>query len=251
MGKITGITWTNHTFNPWWGCVPVSEGCAECYARRDSSRYGLDIFGTGKERRFFGEKHWNEPLKWNRDAEKAGEHRRVFCMSMGDLFEQSDDTRIGEARIRTYRIIEATPWLDWLLLTKRPENIEYYVPELWNVGYWPENIWLGYTAENRRRYEERKGFMRNLSARVKFISVEPMLESIDLYDLSGINWVIFGAESGPKRRPCDEEWILGGIAQVHESGKKAFVKQISMDGKVSKNPEEWHPDLRVQEFPND
>ena len=247
MGKTTGITWTDHTFNPWWGCVKVSEGCKFCYAERDSKRWGMDLFGEEKERRFFGEKHWNEPIKWNKEAEKAGERRRVFCASMADLFE--DNRTLIYARAMTFALIEKTPWLDWLVLTKRPENVMGFVPHVWTTGFWPENAWLGYTAENQKRFDERHSCIGNIPAPIKFISVEPMLEAIDLYDLFGIDWVIFGAESGPHRRHCELQWVIDGIDQVHEHDSEVFVKQLHINGVVSTKPEEWPEGLRVQEFP--
>src|SRR5688572_21886599 len=117
MGESTTITWTHHSWNPWWGCVKVSEGCKNCYAESFSKRACHDIWGPGSQRRFFGDKHWAEPIKWDRAAEKAGERRRVFCASMADVFEDRPD--LVEPRRRLFELIRATPNLDWLLLTKR------------------------------------------------------------------------------------------------------------------------------------
>src|SRR4051794_13231176 len=109
MGETTEISWTHSTFNPWWGCAKVSPGCTNCYAESFAKRTGHKVWGVAGERRIFGEKHWNEPRKWNRDAEKAGERHRVFCASMADVFE---DHPIAEVeRPKLWRLIEQTPWL--------------------------------------------------------------------------------------------------------------------------------------------
>lgn len=91
MGKSTGIAWCDGTFNPWWGCVKVSPACTNCYAATFDRRIGGDHWGPGSERRTFGDKHWNEPLKWNAAAEQAGTRKRVFCASMADVFEGRSD----------------------------------------------------------------------------------------------------------------------------------------------------------------
>src|SRR5215510_3350213 len=87
MGANSGIEWTHDTFNPWWGCVKVSAECTNCYAETLSKRVGHRVWGLGADRRFFGDKHWNEPRRWNAQARKSGEQRRVFCASMADVFE--------------------------------------------------------------------------------------------------------------------------------------------------------------------
>ena len=129
MGKTTGISWTDHTFNPWWGCVKVSPGCQRCYAETwDKAKGGgISHWGPTAPRRFFGDKHWAEPLAWNRAAERDGVRRRVLCGSMCDVFEHRPD--LGDHRFCLYSLIEQTPMLDWLLLTKRPENVMDFVPE--------------------------------------------------------------------------------------------------------------------------
>ena len=132
MAEKTGISWTHHTFNPWWGCTKVSPGCKNCYAETFASRYGFDVWGPGKARRTFSLAHWEEPLKWNRDAELAGERRRVFCASMADVFEA--EAPAGELA-RLWALIRLTPWLDWLLLTKRAERIAESLPDDWGEGY--------------------------------------------------------------------------------------------------------------------
>src|SRR5262245_40013414 len=132
MAEQTAIAWCHATFNPWWGCVEVSPGCDNCYARDLAKIYGPRVWGKDAPRRFFGPKHWQEPLRWNAKAEAAGERRRVFCASMADVFEERDD-QIGRflaaERFKLWNLIAATPWLDWLLLTKRPAGMRRLLPK--------------------------------------------------------------------------------------------------------------------------
>src|ERR1043166_782056 len=126
MGANSAIEWTDHTFNPWWGCVKVSPACDFCYAEVWGRRLGKGVGGKDAPRRFFADAHWNEPLRWNRAAAKVGIRRRVFCASMADVFEQRDD--LNPQRERLWKLIDSTPNLDWLLLTKRPHNVMTLVP---------------------------------------------------------------------------------------------------------------------------
>jgi protein gp37 len=112
VGKNSSIEWTHHTFNPWWGCVKVSPACQNCYALEFARRLGHSIWGAAAPRRFFGENHWLEPLKWNARAKADGERKRVFCASMADVFEARTD--LNSERAKLWKLIEATPWLDWL-----------------------------------------------------------------------------------------------------------------------------------------
>src|SRR5688500_18924379 len=121
MGKNSKIEWTNHTFNPWWGCTRVSAACKHCYAEAWAKRVGKKVWGPKAPRRFFGDAHWAGPLKWNREAEEGGIRARVFCASMADVFEARKD--LQEPRAQLWKLIEKTPHLDWLLLTKRPHKI--------------------------------------------------------------------------------------------------------------------------------
>lgn len=212
MGERSKIEWTHHTFNPWWGCMKVSAGCKNCYAESWANRLGLSLWDKGAGRRFFGDAHWREPSRWNREAERSGERRRVFCASMADVFE--DRRELDGWRGRLWPLIEATPWLDWLLLTKRPQNIGKLAP--WNSN-WPTNVWLGTTAENQHWAEKRIPILMDYPAAVRFISAEPLLGPIDLAPwlapllnrrraTTGVNWVIAGGESGPRARPMSPAW---------------------------------------------
>jgi len=121
MGENSKIEWTTHTFNPWWGCTKVSEACKNCYAETWAKRVGQKVWGPKAERRTMSENHWKQPLKWNRDTENTTERPRVLCASMADVFE--DRPELAAPRARLFELIEATPNLDWLLLTKRPQNV--------------------------------------------------------------------------------------------------------------------------------
>ena len=145
MAKNSRIEWTTHTFNPWWGCVKLSPACKHCYAESWARRVGKSVWGTKAPRRFFGDKHWSEPLKWNNEAAHAGIRARVFCASMADVFEDRDELDVWRERL--WRLIAETPALDWLLLTKRPDLVSKKTP--WGKN-WPSNIWLGTTVENQR-----------------------------------------------------------------------------------------------------
>ncbi|MDE2166657.1 MAG: phage Gp37/Gp68 family protein [Alphaproteobacteria bacterium] len=209
MGKNSAIEWTHHTFNPWWGCVKVSAGCKHCYAETWSRRVGLDIWGARGERRFFSDAHWREPIRWNAEAAVAGIRRRVFCASMADVFEARNDLDL--VRERLWTLIENTPALDWLLLTKRPEQIAEKAP--WG-NCWPPNVWLGTTAENQLWANRRIPILLEHPAVVRFVSCEPFVGHLDLsrwmIPRKGehrINWVIAGGESGSKARPMNPEWV--------------------------------------------
>lgn len=147
MSEHSSIEWTDHTFNPWWGCARVSPACEHCYAETFSKRLGQKIWGVRAERRFFGDPHWREPLKWDRRAAKIGERHRVFCGSMCDIFEDRRDLDVHRERL--WRLMAETPNLDWLLLTKRPENVALMAP--WREP-WPFNVWLGTTVEDQNRH---------------------------------------------------------------------------------------------------
>jgi protein gp37 len=228
MGKDSTIEWTDHTFNPWWGCTKVSPGCLHCYAETWAKRVGQKVWGEKKDRRFFTEKHWSEPLKWNAAAESEKRRKRVFCASMADVFEARND--LDPWRVKLWELIEKTPWLDWLLLTKRPQNIAERVP--WTDD-WPVNVWLGTTVEDQERAEERLPILLKFPAKCRFLSCEPLLGSLDLSawthnrpkGLHGIDWVIAGGESGPHSRAMLPGWARSLRDQCQESGVPFHFKQ--------------------------
>lgn len=220
MPEKTLIAWTSHTFNIAWGCVKVSPGCKFCYADGLADRYGFDVWGPKKHRRTFGDKHWAEPLKWSAAAERAGERRRVFCSSMCDVFE--DHPTIEAERAKLWPLIRRTPWLDWQLLTKRADRIRDNLPADWGDG-WP-NVWLGASIENND-YVSRADWLRVIPATVRFVSYEPALGPLDKLDLTGIDWLIFGGESGPHFRQMDVQWARDIKARCESAGTAFFFKQ--------------------------
>lgn len=277
MGKISKIAWTHSTFNPWWGCTEVSPGCDECYARKWAARLG---YKWGRvPRRFFGDKHWNEPLKWERKAKESGHEWRVFCASMADIFDKEVEQ---EHRERLWDLIGETPHLTWLLLTKRIGNVDQMVPRFWIMEGLPENVWFGITVVNQEEAERDVpkliytfgGFWPG--ERVLWLSIEPQLGPVTLQEAwvkkgaPRISWVVTGGESGSKARPYDVGWARDLIRQCKDAGVACFVKQLGnhpttdyrtrpdgenfywtklLDGKAD-DPEEWPEDLRVREFPN-
>lgn len=224
MGKNSSIEWTHHTFNPWWGCTKISAACKYCYAESWSKRIGKELWGNSNERRFFGNDHWNDPFLWNKEALKNKTHRRVFCASMADVFEDREE--LYPWRDRLWELIKKTKSLDWLLLSKRPENISKMIP--WKLSL-PENIWLGTTVEDQQAAKKRIPKLIEHKAFVKFISCEPLLEEIDitpwLRKKGSIHWVIVGGESGPYARPMNPLWIKSIQEQCQEFNVLFYFKQ--------------------------
>ena len=227
VAKNSSIEWTHHTFNPWWGCSKVSPACKNCYAETWAKRVGQNVWGKGAERRFFGEKHWSEPRRWNGEAERVGERRRVFCASMADVFERR--TELQPWRQKLWDLIGETPNLDWLLLTKRPQNVKSMIG--WPEEDWPSNVWLGSTVENRNWAEKRLPHLLSHDAKVRFLSCEPLLGEIDLAPwlnaraYHSIDWVIAGGESGPQARPMPSRWARSLQEQCEASGIAFHFKQ--------------------------
>jgi protein gp37 len=166
------------------------------------------------------DENWRKPLRWNKQAIAAKTRRKVFCGSMCDVFDKNAPE--GQ-RERLWSLITETPMLDWQLLTKRAPNIKRYLPEDWDVGY--QNVWLGVTVENRKHGLPRMEHLRHVPARVRFLSIEPLLEDLGVLDLSGFNWVIVGGESGPYARPMDMAWVNSIHRQCQEQGVPFFFKQ--------------------------
>lgn len=243
----TKIEWADYTFNPWVGCSKVSPACKNCYAEGWAKRSGLVKWGDQAERRRTSEANWRQPLKWNKQAKKAGERRRVFCASLADVFEDHSTIMPGW-RADLGRLILDTPNLDWLLLTKRPENVMRLAPDFWIyfggvISGFPKNVWIGTTVENQEMADKRIPELLKIPAAVRFLSVEPMLGPIDLlmsvngYDRHGyrkpfhkalhdLHWVIVGGESGPNSRTTQIEWLDGLIWQCRMAQIPVFVKQL-------------------------
>lgn len=235
MGEQTAIAWTDHTFNPWWGCERVSPGCQHCYAETFAKRTGHDVWGKTAGRRFFGDKHWAEPLRWNAAAEAAGVPAKVFCASMADVFE--DRPELIEPRARLFDLIEATPQLIWQLLTKRPQNVLDMVPAGWHgAGFadtparlWPRNVWVGTTVEDQQRADERIPPLARIPAPRRFLSCEPLLGAVNLIAgmrINSVDWVIAGGESGPGHRPLNVDHARYLRDQCADTGTAFFFKQV-------------------------
>jgi protein gp37 len=239
------IEWCDHTFNPWMGCTKVSPGCDNCYAEALTKRYGKVKWGPHGERKRTSENYWKQPLRW---AKKAGEAQaywlrwsdakyppprpRVFCASLADWL---DNQVPQELREDLARLINVTPELDWLLLTKRIENFSKLSP--WPLPTpggdhgqipFPRNVWLGITTEDQEHYNKRWPILARIPAAVRFISYEPALGPLDL-DQNGAfltpDWVIAGGESGPHARTPDSAWFSDLRGQCDVSGIPFFFKQ--------------------------
>jgi protein gp37 len=257
MGKVTHISWTDHTFNPWWGCVKVSPACTHCYAESTSKRYGHSVWGADAERRFFGDRHWKEPVGWDDAARRTNARRRVFCASMADIFEKRDE--LIPWRKRLWDLVRVTPYLDWLLLTKRNENILDMTPDDFKKA-WPENAWAGITTETQEWADKRIPDLMKVPAKIRWLSVEPMLGPMKIEKWLGpdkVNWVIVGGESGVGARPMESEWVTDLLAQCRNAGvafhfkQKGVVmaKRMHCASEKGDDPSEWPLEFRVQEFP--
>jgi len=226
VAQNSSIEWTDHTFNPWWGCSKVSPACDNCYAELWAKRMGHQVWGSSANRRFFSDAHWNEPLAWNAEAAIARQRKRVFCASMADVFERRSE--LHSQRARLWSLIEHTPWLDWLLLTKRPQNVGTMVP--WSKK-WPANVWLGTTVETQIFAEKRLPFLLKQQATVRFLSCEPLLGPLDLSSwfrrkgFYAIDWVIAGGESGPRSRPMHPDWLGNLLCQCQKAKVPFHFKQ--------------------------
>lgn len=205
MAQDSRIEWTDHTFNPWWGCTKVSSACDHCYAERWARRLGRDIWGYGAPRWFLSESYWRQPLKWDALAARQNHRARVFCASMADVFEWKKDLSFWRERL--WHLIEETPNLDWLLLTKRPHLVNRLTP--WGEA-WPRNVWVGTTVETQRSLDKRVPYLEGIPCNVRFLSCEPLLGPLNLdevLDGQAIHWIIAGGESGAGSRPCDPAWL--------------------------------------------
>lgn len=306
----TKIEWCDHTVNFWWGCTKVSPGCKNCYADSLSKRFRRDIWGVGKPRESHLRGAKKLAMKLNSQAflntfcsqqikaivDEAEENKinpeqivkitqpvhrpRVFSNSMSDWLDEEVPI---EWLAHMLDVIRTTPHLDWLLLTKRPENWRGRIMDAeafarisnrdelarW-IGLWrlsremggalpPANVWIGTTVEDNLRAIQRIPKLLDIPARLRFLSCEPMLEDIDLLyacfngtdsfgSMPGIDWVICGGESGSNCRPFDPEWArsLRDQCRNHFAGLPFFMKQMGGKRKpFAPIPE----DLQIQEFP--
>ena len=235
MAENSKIEWTTHTFNPWIGCQKVSPGCDHCYAETLAKRYGWVEWGPHGERKRTSESNWKKPRQWAKAAAKAGVRPRVFCSSLADVF----DNRVPpEWRSDLFDLIAGTPELDWLLLTKRPENAARMLP----TGEWP-NIWLGTTCEDQERYDRRWPILRSIPASIHFISYEPAIGPLRLHNgPDQPDWLICGGESGHGARYMSPSWAADILADCERAGVFFFMKQMTAKKPIP-------ADLMKREFP--
>ena len=281
MAENSKIEWCDHTFNPWEGCQKVGPGCDNCYAETRNARFagGAAInWGPGAPRRRTSASNWANPLKWNREAKLQHDawegfkaqhpgltdeamiakgfikprRPRVFCASLADVFDNAVDP---QWRADLFALIQKTPYLDWLLLTKRIGNVTPMLaamahgndPDLRLLDMMPlPNVWIGATIVNQAEADRDIPKLLELPARVRFLSMEPLLGPVDLErprpgpDLdqgggrmicqpwliqSGINWVIVGGESGPGARPMHPDWARSLRDQCVAAGVPFMFKQ--------------------------
>lgn len=289
MGKNTKIAWATHTHNPWIGCTKVSPGCANCYAEVDGATVKSDVkWGVGQPRLRTTPANWNKPLAWNTSAKAAGERHRVFCASLSDWL---DDEVPVEWLADLLLLIQSTPDLDWLLLSKRPENWQKRLEAVrdhggmtglavtWLAGCAPKNVWVGTTVEDQRRAHERLPHLIRIPAVIRFISMEPLLEEVNLFPFLPceestprncskglqncsacpayncgdnttprlIDWVIIGGESGDHARSFQLNWVRRLLHQCRFNGIPCFIKQLG--ARPTQSDEEVS--LSIGQFPVD
>lgn len=276
MGQTT-IEWTvtynadgtvtpGYSWNPWWGCTKVSQGCANCYAESMARRFGKTEWGPQAQRVRTSYAYWQKLYAWDRRAEKTGVRSKVFCGSMSDIFE--DNPQVEEWRRDFFDIAANTPSLDKLLLTKRAENILRMVPTGWLQGEWPAHVWIGVSVENQEAADKRIPELLKVPASVRFLSCEPLLGPLDLTrwlyccgscgsprrdssytgcgfceaqpQVRGVSWVIAGGESGTLARPMHEDWVRSLRDQCQEAGVSYFLKQWGMWLPASQRPDGWY-----------
>jgi protein gp37 len=239
VGQKTGIAWTDHTFNAWWGCTKIEapkqpdalpSACDFCYAAEMAERGDHGVWGKDAPRRFFGDAHWNEPRRWNKAAKKDGKQRLVFCGSMMDYLEDRRD--LDEQRVRLAELVRDCDALDWQMLTKRPGKW-HLMPDWF---YKLPNVWSGTTIEGRDTLW-RADKLREHPASIRFLSCEPLFSSlVPGLNLEGLHWVITGGESGTHLNPRTGP----GLKLIDE---RALV--VNVDGRWTPNPEreEWIRDI--------
>ena len=273
MGERSGINWTNHSFSPWIGCTKVSPACANCYAERDwDKRYKRVVWGQHGTRRVAAGSSWKNPVRWNKRQSELEfgsvadplQRPRVFCSPLADIFEDwkgpmlsSQGTSLNDqwlhvdrgrrlsmdnVRVRLFELIQKTPHLNWLILTKRPENIRRMIAGAIGACRLP-NVWLGVSIDNQEFADKRIPELlkcRDISP-VLFLSCEPLVGEVDLkfdahpgmatilkiceWESRRIDWVIAGGESGPNPRASDPNWFRSLRDQCKTADVPFFFKQ--------------------------
>ncbi|WP_186095646.1 phage Gp37/Gp68 family protein [Burkholderia gladioli] len=281
MSENSKIEWTDHTFSPWMGCTKISHGCDNCYAEAMmDTRLHKVQWGPRGQRIRTSAANWREPVRWNAQHEKFfaahGRRQRVFCASLADVFDNAVDPAW---RVDLFQLIADTPNLDWLLLTKRIGNVRSMIESaafstvgtgalnMW-LTQWamtrtpPSNVWLGATIVNQEEADRDIPKLLAVPARVRFLSMEPLLGPVDLNQalppfhcdtcdadygaLSahasgtpiGIDWIIAGGESGPGARPAHPAWFRSLRDQCAEAHVAFFFKQWGQWAPGSNWPED-------------
>ena len=237
MAENSKIEWTTRTFNPWIGCQKVLPGCDYCYAEAlMDKRYHKVEWGPHGARKRTSEANWKLPRRWAKQAN--GTRPRVFCASLADVF---DNQVPSQWRSDLFDLIAATPELDWLLLTKRPENLRRMFP----TGEW-SNIWLGTTCEDQPHYLKRYPLIADARVAVRFISYEPAIGPLAINlavpAVRAPDWIICGGESGAGARMMEPWWARNLRDNCEKFGIAFFMKQMA-----GKTP--IPDDLMVRQFP--
>lgn len=274
MGEQTNISWCDHTFNPVIGCCKISAGCANCYALTlMETRYKRAQWGPNTRRVRTGSSNWKKPLQWNASAKATGKRAKVFCASLSDVFEDHPDW--VEPRRDLLNMIINTPHLDWLLLTKRPENVNQMIEQATGFSesaMWfhaAQNVWIGTSVEDQDAADKRIPELLKVPAKLHFLSCEPLLGPVDLSpwmsyfgqrekaewllhrwgSSNPIDWVIVGGESGQKARPMQIEWARSLRDQCQAAGVSFFMKQLGGVADKRHDLKDMPEDLRIREFP--
>lgn len=248
MAELTGISWTDSTFNPWIGCAKVSPGCDNCYAKVSTPSRTMSIaWGPNEIRRRTSLSNWALPRRWNADhsrfAAQNGRRRRVFCASLADVF----DIRVDSTwRDELWKLIRETPNLDWLILTKRIGNVSNMLPPDWKSNF--GNVWLGISVVNQEEEDRDVSKLLRTPAALHWLSMEPLLGPVSIdkpCELVGKQpeWIVVGGESGPHARPTESNWVEDLRQQCQSRNIAFFFKQW---GGTSKN--KGGCDLARQEF---
>ncbi len=220
MAENTAISWADNTQNFWIGCTKVSPACDHCYAERDDEhrRWTPDGWGAGKPRHRTSTTTWNNPFVWDRRAQRTGRRERVFCMSLGDFF---DNEVPQEWRVEAWDVIRRTTNLHWMILTKRIGNATKMLPPDWPMPH----VGLMSTLENQEVWDRDFPKLMATPAAWHGLSVEPMLGPIDIGDARP-DWIICGGESGPNHRPLDLRWVRSLRDQCARNGAAFHFKQV-------------------------
>lgn len=292
MGIETRIAWADHTFSFWWGCVKLADGCKFCYAEALDNRWARGRhWGRKGPRRVAADSAWKSVLGWNRKALEEGRRRRIFP-SMCDPFEAYEGPMVNakgkllpvtmeDVRRRGFELVDETPGLFWMLLTKRPENVCGMVPERWLESP-PDNVMICASASDQETTVQMLGPLMDWPG-YKGLSLEPLVGRVSFDRIDGIDeidWVVIGGESGPEARECDVGnvdslvgecvracvpcyvkqlgsrpmmavddcrlvWPFGTEKRVHPGGAAVYRLKHGKGG----DPAEWPAGLRVREYP--